>query len=311
MSKFKASLKGIQTFVKSPLSNPKAAKAVLLTRKHAPEIMVYSGVVGMVGSTVLACREIFEVQHTAFIESGKRIKMKNYAEKNPESEEAQNYKRELTKSYAKQGLAHARQLAPALSLGALSIASILAGHNMLRKRHVALAGAYVTLQNTYDEYREAVKEFIGEDTERELRQNIAVGEKDLKEDKPLSDQVNQNAFSPYARIFDETNSNWMDDTTYNEYFLRNAQNTLNDQLRARGYVFLSDVYKQLGLPASRWAHTVGWIYDNPNGDGFIDFGVWDKDNERARDFVNGFEKAIWLDFNVDGPILELLNMKDF
>lgn len=311
MSKFSTALTGVKTFAKAPLSNPKTGKAILLARKHAPEIMVYSGVVGMVGTTVLACKEIFEVQHTAFMASGERIKMKNFAEANPDSEEARTYKRELTKSYSRQGLTHIRQMAPALSLGALSIASILAGHNMLRKRHVALAGAYVTLQNTYDEYRDAVKDFIGEDTERELRQNLVVGEDKLKENKPLSEQVSPSNFSPYARIFDESNKNWMDDTTYNEFFLRNIQNTMNDQLRARGYVFLSDVYKELGLPASRWAHTVGWIYDNPNGDGFIDFGVWDKENERARDFVNGFEKAIWLDFNVDGPILELLNMKDF
>jgi hypothetical protein len=33
----------------------------------------------------------------------------------------------------------------------------------------------------------------------------------------------------------------------------------------------------------------------------VNFGIFD-DNERARDFVNGFEGAILLDFNVDGVI---------
>lgn len=39
------------------------------------------------------------------------------------------------------------------------------------------------------------------------------------------------------------------------------------------------------------------ISDNDN---FIDFGVFDGDRPRARDFVNGYERSILLDFNVDG-----------
>ena len=70
-------------------------------------------------------------------------------------------------------------------------------------------------------------------------------------------------------------------------------------------MFLNDVYDQLGIPRSRAGQVVGWIYDelNPNIDNYIDFGIYDLYKEGSRDFVNGYERTILLDFNVDGPIL--------
>ena len=53
---------------------------------------------------------------------------------------------------------------------------------------------------------------------------------------------------------------------------------------------------------------MGWIYDekNPKGDNFVDFGIYDITKEVNRDFVNGYERTILLDFNVDGPIYNLI-----
>jgi hypothetical protein len=66
-------------------------------------------------------------------------------------------------------------------------------------------------------------------------------------------------------------------------------------------VFLNEVYEQLGIPASRAGAVVGWTI-LPGGDGYIDFGIFDGENSSARMFVNGHEKSILLDFNVDGVI---------
>ena len=53
---------------------------------------------------------------------------------------------------------------------------------------------------------------------------------------------------------------------------------------------------------------MGWYYDEnkPHGDNFVDFHIYDINSEAAQRFVNGYEKSIWLDFNVDGPILDLI-----
>ena len=73
-------------------------------------------------------------------------------------------------------------------------------------------------------------------------------------------------------------------------------------LHARGHVFLNEVYDALGIPRSKEGSVVGWVL-NGEGDGYVDFGIFsDPDNQSLRDFVNGREGSILLDFNVDGVI---------
>jgi hypothetical protein len=61
-------------------------------------------------------------------------------------------------------------------------------------------------------------------------------------------------------------------------------------------------------PHSSAGAVVGWVLGN--GDDYIDFGIWDPNNEKAREFVNGHEAAILLDFNVDGVIYDLIDKKN-
>ena len=60
------------------------------------------------------------------------------------------------------------------------------------------------------------------------------------------------------------------------------------------------VYDMLGFQRTKAGQIMGWIYDeeNPVGDNFVDFGIYNTDIEKARDFVNGLERVIVLDFNV-------------
>ena len=54
---------------------------------------------------------------------------------------------------------------------------------------------------------------------------------------------------------------------------------------------------------------IGWIYDlnNPNLQNHVDFGIWNVGCEATRRFVNGLEKNVILDFNVDGNVYEMLD----
>ena len=92
-------------------------------------------------------------------------------------------------------------------------------------------------------------------------------------------------------------------------FLKHQQNYANEKLQKQGYLFLNDVYDMLGIPKTKAGQVVGWVYDEAHPDiydNFVDFGIYDLYNEKARDFVNGREKSILLDFNVDGNILDLI-----
>lgn len=136
--------------------------------------------------------------------------------------------------------------------------------------------------------------------------NITVEE--LKEllgiqDKPQIRETHKH--SPYAVFFDEASAAWTNNPECNKLFLRRTQDLANAKLRARGYLFLNEVYDMLGVPRTRAGQLTGWVYDekNPCGDNYVDFGIFDLHN---RDFVNGFEKSVLLDFNVDGNILDRL-----
>ena len=65
----------------------------------------------------------------------------------------------------------------------------------------------------------------------------------------------------------------------------------------------------LGFPRTKAGQVVGWVYDEKHtvGDNFVDFGLFnDINDERKQAFVNGYERSVLLDFNVDGPILDLM-----
>lgn len=91
-------------------------------------------------------------------------------------------------------------------------------------------------------------------------------------------------------------------------FLKRQQAHATDRLQDKGHLFLNEVYDMLGMQRTKSGQVVGWIYDkkHPIGDNFVDFGIYDLYKEKNREFVNGYEPSILLDFNVDGNILEMI-----
>lgn len=77
-------------------------------------------------------------------------------------------------------------------------------------------------------------------------------------------------------------------------------------LISRGHLFLNEVYDMLDLPRTKAGQVVGWVYDknNTKGDNYVSFGIYNLLRENSRAFVNGYERAIWIDPNVDGTILD-------
>ena len=113
--------------------------------------------------------------------------------------------------------------------------------------------------------------------------------------------------SDYARYFDESSVQWRRDHTNNLFFLKSQQNYFNDALKIKGHVFLNEVYDALGFPRTSAGALVGWYYEDEGiRDNYIDFGIFDVNNETRNDFINGYNKSILLDFNVDGIIYDMI-----
>ena len=63
------------------------------------------------------------------------------------------------------------------------------------------------------------------------------------------------------------------------------------------------------MPRTQPGTVVGWVKntdERDGSDGYIDFGLYDLDDPNKRAFVNGYNDAILLDFNVDGFIADLI-----
>lgn len=291
-------------------------------KKHSPEILVGAGVVGVVASAVMACKattKLDDVLAETKDTVDKIHDVTEHPEKIPEGKEytVEDSKKDLTIVYTQAGVKLVKLYGPAVVLGTVSIAAIIGGHHILRKRNIALAAAYTAVDKGFKEYRGRVLERFGEEVDRELRYNIkakeiekTVTDANGKETvvKETVDVADPNLTSDYARFFDDGCTGWTKDPEFNLMFLKDQQRYADDLLKSKGHLFLNEVYDMLGIPRTQAGQVVGWIYDekNPIGDNFIDFGIYDIADERKRSFVNGYERTILLDFNVDGNILEMI-----
>ena len=289
----------------------------LQIKKHSPEILLVAGVVGVVTSAVMACKATTKVNDVLANAKEQTDKVHQVLADETITEEQyteEDGKKDLAIIYAQTGLNLVKLYGPAVILGGLSIASILASNNILRKRNVALAASYMAVDSSFKEYRNRVIERFGENMDRELRYDIKAEEVEVTTTDENGNEVKttevvevvRHTPSGYEKCFDECNPNWTKDPDINWCFIKNVQNYANDSLKREGFLFLNDIYAMLGFPKTREGQLVGWIYDEKNpdhmGDNFIDFGLYDLKNKEAHAFVNGYERSVWLDFNVDGPI---------
>lgn len=277
-----------------------ASRGLLLAKKHSPEILTVTGIVTGIGATVFACKSTLHVKETT-----KKVKedIKDAHLTHDDIDDVytlSDYRKNLVRVYLRSGFEYVRLYWPAVMLGAVSVGSILAGHHILKGRNVALAAAYAAVSEDFARYRGIVKEELGEDKERELFEKTEVYKAGIFE-QPIA--VSYNDHSIYCKIFDEFNDNYSRFSDDNFVFIKCVQNQANDRLRLKGHLFLNEVYDMLGFNHTKAGSVVGWVTDN--GDNYVDFGVFKRDGS-TNDFINGREKSIILDFNVDGVIYDLI-----
>jgi Family of unknown function (DUF6353) len=280
------------------------ARNALHVQKASPEVLLGAGIVGLVGSTVLACRATLKVDTVMTeakdkLDTAKTLDHPEYSEK--------DRSRDISLIYFQSGVKVVRLYAPAIIVGGISIYALTSSHRILTKRNAALGAAYGALEKGFAQYRARVVEKYGEDEDRNFRYGselVTIEDPETKKKKTVV-RVGPDDPSIYARFFDPVSPSWSKEPEYNMIFLKCQQNYANDLLRSRGHVFLNEVYDMLGLSRSKAGAVVGWVLSkNGETDNFVNFGVFDGKEQIARDFVNGREGAILLDFNVDGVIYD-------
>lgn len=286
-------------------------------KKASPEILVVAGIAGVVTSTVMACKATTKAGEILDAHNDDMDKIHQASEMENVDYTTEDAKKDTVIVYTQTAVKFIKLYGPSVLLGIASIACIVSSHNILRKRNIALAAAYAAVDKGFKDYRSRVVERFGEELDKELRYNVKAKEFEEttvdskgKEKKAMTavQIADPDATSEYARFFDELCHGWTKDPELNLMFLRQQQNWANELLKSKGHLFLNEVYDMLDIPRTKAGQIVGWIYDekNPVGDNFVDFGIYRTNVEKVRNFVNGYERSILLDFNVDGPILDMI-----
>lgn len=292
--------------------NGVASKAVMKLKKHSPEILVMAGIAGTVVSAVLACKATTKVAEILDETKGTLDTIHEGMETgaiNGQEYTTEDGKKDTVVVYAQTGMKLAKLYAPAIILGTLSITSILASNNILRKRNVALGAAYAAIDKSFKEYRGRVIERFGEQVDTELKYGIKAKkfeeievdpetgkEKKVKKTVMVADP---NLQSDYAVYFDSKSRNYETNPDYNRMFLKAQQAFANDKLQTRGHLFLNEVLDDLDLPRTPAGQIVGWTKDGP--DGYVNFRIVEVERETED---GRHEPALLLDFNVEGNIWE-------
>lgn len=282
----------------------------LLLKKHSPEILTGVGIIGVVTAGVLAARATLKLEPIVDRAKANLEAINDAVDTGIVSIESHADEIALVRTkgevYIHAGVDLGKLYGPSVALGTASIACILAAHGIMRQRNAALVAAYTVMEKGFKAYRARVVEEFGEEKDRDYLHGLVTKEetdKDGKTTRTVGLHSDPNVHSVYARFFDEYNINWEKHAEKNLFFLKSQQNYWNDRLKMRGHVFLNEVYDSIGLEHSQAGSVVGWIWQG-EGDGYIDFGIFDLYNDQARMFVNGLERSILLDFNVDGVIFD-------
>lgn len=292
--------------------NGVTSKAVMKLKKHSPEILVVAGIAGTVVSAILACKATTKVAEILDETKGTLDTIHEGMETgaiNGQEYTNEDGKKDTVVVYAQTGMKLAKLYGPAIILGTLSITSILASNNILRKRNVALGAAYAAIDKSFKEYRGRVIERFGEQVDTELKYGIKAKkfeeievdpetgkEKKVKKTVMVADP---NLQSDYAVYFDSKSRNYETNSDYNRMFLKAQQAFANDKLQTRGHLFLNEVLDDLDLPRTPAGQIVGWTKDGP--DGYVNFRIVEVERETED---GRHEPALLLDFNVEGNIWE-------
>ena len=291
-------------------------------RKHSPEILIGVGIVGFVGTVVLACKATTKAER--ILDEHKQdmdvVKETKEAYKDaPQVYSEKNYEMDVATVYLKTMTKFIKLYWPAATLGFISVACILKAHGLMSERNLALLAAYKSSEEAFLNYRNRVAAEIGEKREDDIMHGvhkIEVEETDdngkTKKKKVETVDLDLVKNDPSSILFDEQNPNWQDDAEANKTFLLSVENWANTVLKSRGHLFLNELRYELGLDPIPEGQLLGWIYSSKpmdgDGDNYVDLGIYqhvgDPTDEGMvkRQFFYGNNPSVMLYLNYDGII---------
>lgn len=270
--------------------------------KNKPTIYVVTGMIGTAVSVYLAWRAgkqtkevVEEVKNDISEVRAKRPEQQIYDEEtgevttvvNEDGLSKKEYNLALAKVYMTAAYKLGKVFAPAVLTEAASLTAIGVGYGILNERHLATVEAANMYAQMLRNYRNRVREQVGEEKEKELyygTKEKEIEEPELnekgepkltREGKPkirktkrqvLEEELKKH--SMYARIFDpknctefEYNSKTLEeDVFYNNMSIRQRVQMLNHNMYYNDYHMytLNEVYKEFGFKQRKFGQVMGW-----------------------------------------------------
>lgn len=314
-----------ETFLGLPNSfkNLTNCKTIKKIEKNLPDIMVVGGII-LNGLAIYQTVKSTEKASKILKEKDERLnKVQEALDRDDISEEEyseEDAKNDITKIKVQTVIKLVEEAAKPCGLYVAGTALILGGYFEEKKRYIVAAGLATTINQTFKDYRQRVRDEEG--TEKDLHYMYGTEEheevttetdeegKKVKHKETVSEIVGEvDGMSPYSVIWGERfidgrkNPHWDKNKNFNLSFLKIQESIANDILNRRGYIFLNEVRESIGLKATPYGAIVGW--KKGNGDNFVDFGIYHNERDSIKRMFNN-ENVFVLDFNVDGPIYDLL-----
>lgn len=221
------------------------------TKKRTPEILIATGLVGMVTSVVFAVKAVPKAEQ--LMEKAKENKAE-VLELEPE---------DVNLTVVEKVKAVWTVYAPSAIAFGLSTACIIGANNVSHRRSVAIATAYTLSETAFKEYKEKVVEKFGKNKEQQVRDEVAKA------------QIEKNPVSKSQVIITGNGDSLCYDSVSGRYFKSNIEkirrivNDTNQKLFIENWVSLNEFYIDLGLETIAIGNDMGWSIDKGGID--IDF----------------------------------------
>ena len=280
--------------------------------KNAPEILLAGGLVAGAAAVAVAVNETPAALNALDLAKDRKLVSQRALEDDIET--PSEYKKDIFQINSQTFFQLCRIYGPAIACELLAIALCIASHGLMRKRLMQLATAYAALDASFESYRARARAMYGKGADEYLLTGIGkdilpagttLDGEVLKSDEQHNVFTDTASVGPYAFYFTSLSNQWKKDMSLNLMQLGLMERWANTQLHLKGHLFLNNVREQLGYPPVPEGQIVGW-WDDPNtGDGKVSFGI--TCGVRALDDgCGGYEHAILINPNVDGPIYERL-----
>lgn len=222
-----------------------------ILHRKAPEILLGTGIAGMVTTVILAVRATPEAMlliDDAQVEKGLNEDSNELVKLTPIDVVKATWKCYI----------------PTVLIGSGSIICLVCAHSTNARRNAALAAAYSLSETALKEYQAKVIETIGEKKEQAIQ------------DAVNKDRVAANPPTTQEIIITSHGDTLCYDHWSGRYFksdvekIRKAANKVSRRMLDEVYISLNDFYSELGLSETRLGDELGW---NVNREGFVEVKI--------------------------------------